>query len=420
MNRINVIIRGAGVLVVAGVLATGAYVVVEGGEYTANLYLAPSAANNCTGGRSATKINYSTAVTQNRVCTTWLQACIAATGGDEIGVRAGTYAEETPAAAATYLEDDCSDGAGNDVDPTAQAPDTSPAAVISNWATFECAEGQTRDSVIMDVKFFAPHDNNHAYIVGSCFLFGTIEYGIGSDTGLTTQNAIFDGVHIQGFQINGARNAWITNFEFGPVVACGQDGGPELEEFECDASGSVIGFFEHRWANRGNGSSDLQTQGRVNPNNNTHSENVLIENGWWHDSNSKSASSPDWHSGCGFVLDNESAATDNVIYRNILCERVVEKGFFMSDASGVTIENWQAGCPSDYLDNVGETNYGVEVCGQRTFSLNCAVNPCDNLLVRYNSFVTVMDFIDNTSVGVNVRAVGNLTNTYICPTDMAR
>jgi hypothetical protein len=381
---------------------------------TANLWLAPTASNNCTGGRSSTPVDYTTAVSQSRVCTTWSRACTAASGGDTVLVKAGTYNEETPAAAATYIEGDCSKGLGNDVDPTALAPGTTPVAAISNWVTFSCGDGETRDTVILNFKYFSPHGNNHMYVKGNCFLFGTIEYGIGSESGVTTQNAIFDGIHTQGFQINGARNVWLTNMELGPVVMCYQDG-VGVESQQCDATGSAIGFMEHRWANRGNGSSDLQTQGRVNPNNGTSSENVLIENVWWHDSQSKE--SIDLHTGCGFVLDNASAATDNVIYRNVVCERVVHQGMYISDSSGVTMENWQMTCPVEPLDNVGESNWGTANCNQRAFHVNCA-SPCSNILYRYNSSVSAVDWISNTDVGTNVRSVGNIANTHNCPSDV--
>lgn len=54
----------------------------------------PSAANNCTGGRSATAIDYATAVTQNRVCTNMIAAYNAANTGDLVLVRSGSYGNQ--------------------------------------------------------------------------------------------------------------------------------------------------------------------------------------------------------------------------------------------------------------------------------------------------------------------------------------
>lgn len=386
------------------------------GGYTANLYVSTTGgSSSCI--RSATKVDYATAAAGGNVCDGFSVACTAATGGDEVGVRAGTYAEEVPAEAATNIVGDCSDGLGNDVDPTAQPPGTDPGTVISNWVTFECANAAA-DEVILDVKYFTPLGNNHMYVRGNCFYFGQLQFDQEGGNGISVANVIFDDVHMQAFQVNGSDNIWITNSELGPVVLCGQDGGPEPEAAECDASGSAIGFAEHRWANRSLGSSDLQTQGRVNPNGDgVHSTDVVIENLWFHDSQSKDSAK--WHTGCMFLLDNFSAASDNVIWRNILCERVVHQGMYVSDASGLTIENSQVTCPTEPIDNtLNEAAYGVAACGQRSFHLNCFAG-CSNLLVRYNSFVTAVDLIGNTDVGTNVRMVGNVAYSYTCPTDVA-
>jgi hypothetical protein len=92
-DRINVIIRGAGVLVVAGVLATGAYVVGDGGE-TANLYMV-AGQGACT--RSATLVSFEDSAAPDARCGTLQAAYDASTTGDLILVRddGGSYADVT-------------------------------------------------------------------------------------------------------------------------------------------------------------------------------------------------------------------------------------------------------------------------------------------------------------------------------------
>jgi hypothetical protein len=80
-DRIDVIIRGAGVLVVAGVLATGAYVVNEGDGETANLWLS-AGAGSCT--RSASPVNWDASSSPDARCGSMQEAYDASTTGDLI------------------------------------------------------------------------------------------------------------------------------------------------------------------------------------------------------------------------------------------------------------------------------------------------------------------------------------------------
>lgn len=414
-------IKTAGVTVGTIILVGVTVTLVPVGGATANLWLDASAANNCTGGRSSTPITYEAAVTGNNVCQKWSTACTTATGGDTVKVKDGTYAEETPGGAYTEITGDCSDATGNAVDPTAQAPNTDPGTVISNWVTFECADSGA-DEVILDVKYFIPSGNSHMYVKGNCFYFGTIMIDFEGANGTRASNFITDDVHMQGFQVNGGDNIWFTSssgqWEFGPVVLCGQDGGPEPEAGQCDATGSLIGFAEHRWANRSNGSSDLQSQGRVNPDaDSNHSTDVVVENVWWHDSQSKDSAPPgsDWHTGCGFVLDNVSADTDNVIYRNILCERVAHQGMYVSESSGVTVENMQIPCPVEPLDNVGESNWGTTNCNQRAFHINCTAGCSTSSSVTTTSSRRLTSSTTRTSAQTSGRSETSQTSTSPAP-----
>lgn len=91
MSRIDVVIRGAGVLVVAGVLATGAYVVTEGGgpdPGDANIWVDISG-GTCT--RSETPGDYVDAA----ACSTFQAAYNAASVGDTVRVKNGTYSPQS-------------------------------------------------------------------------------------------------------------------------------------------------------------------------------------------------------------------------------------------------------------------------------------------------------------------------------------
>lgn len=94
-DRINVVIRGAGVLVVAGVLATGAYVVNDGGEpATANAFVGATA-QTCT--RSSTPITYEEAEANGWVCGTFDAAydvANASADASTVLVKGGSYGEQ--------------------------------------------------------------------------------------------------------------------------------------------------------------------------------------------------------------------------------------------------------------------------------------------------------------------------------------
>lgn len=91
MSRIDVVIRGAGVLVVAGVLAGGgAYVIQDGGGEPepglANIWIDDDG-GTCTD--NASQVAYSDAA----ACGTWDAANDTCEGGDTVGVMSGNYAD---------------------------------------------------------------------------------------------------------------------------------------------------------------------------------------------------------------------------------------------------------------------------------------------------------------------------------------
>jgi hypothetical protein len=89
-GRIDVVIRGAGVLVVAGVLAGGGAYVIGGGEEDAeaNAWV-DTTAQACT--RQASPVTYEEAEANGWVCGTFSAAYSAASGGDTIRAKAGNY-----------------------------------------------------------------------------------------------------------------------------------------------------------------------------------------------------------------------------------------------------------------------------------------------------------------------------------------
>jgi len=146
MKRLALAAGGLAAAVIAAGSLVGYNALTASATVTANVWLSPTG-NDSTATRSASPVGV-----QNPA-RTWSRACQLATGGDVIGVQPGTYPEEVPAQAATNIESDCSDGLGNAVDPTTLPAGTSPASAISKWVTFSCAD-ETRDSVILDVKYF--------------------------------------------------------------------------------------------------------------------------------------------------------------------------------------------------------------------------------------------------------------------------
>lgn len=89
-DRINVVIRGAGVLVVAGVLATGAYIVNEEGEQEAAAAVwVDTTGQACT--RSATPITFEEAQSNGWLCDNITDGYNEASAGDTVRVKAGDY-----------------------------------------------------------------------------------------------------------------------------------------------------------------------------------------------------------------------------------------------------------------------------------------------------------------------------------------
>lgn len=90
-GRIDFVLRGAGVTVVAGVLATGAYVVGGGGgdPLTANLWV-----DTTTSGNTCVDHGSLTAYATNDACNSFDAAWDAAEAGDIIRVKAGSYGSQ--------------------------------------------------------------------------------------------------------------------------------------------------------------------------------------------------------------------------------------------------------------------------------------------------------------------------------------
>lgn len=93
MPRKDVVIRGAGILVVAGVLAGGgSYVVGGGGEAAAANAWVNTSAQTCT--RSSTPITFEQAQTNGWLCGTFDAAWDAMSAGDTARVKPGTYSTQ--------------------------------------------------------------------------------------------------------------------------------------------------------------------------------------------------------------------------------------------------------------------------------------------------------------------------------------
>jgi hypothetical protein len=295
MSRIDVVIRGAGVVVVAGVLAAGgSYVVGGGGEaVSANLYaVAPASSDGSTSCvRSSTELSYADALAANAVCkgngtssTSWDVACKAATGGDEVGVMPGTYGFVT---SGNYLmggpqstgvnasEYDCSDGTGVDYDPNWREKGDAEAS-LANWVTFkpgvDC-QGTPNVNFAMSTgggRATFSSANWHLIIGsapgdttgpgGECINFNRTIYVFDRNSVVSASNArpsniMFRGkspserMQMYGLELRGVKNLLIENVDYGPSLQCVSQNGPASpESIRCNPSGP---YFESVYANNG-------------------------------------------------------------------------------------------------------------------------------------------------------------------------
>jgi hypothetical protein len=418
-SRITATVIGAAILI-------GGYAVVLGGgePISANAWVSPSAVGSCT--RSSTLITYAVAEANGWVCALPQTACVAATGGDIVGVRPGTYEP----AIQRFITSDCSDGLGNDVD-----WNTSPYADLSratNWVTFKCEGG--RNAVTSGLAGFTIKANAHVIFDGGpdkCFyLRGSVSFGEGGDATTTTKNLALYRVHQDGIRNWGAQNTLILDSEIGPTVKCGKEGDANVADFsECESSNP---YWESQWANYGTTSANCLTSGVTTcggSSNATAMEPIVgtntgrsvptgsrMEGNWIHDQQTKDVVK--WHPGCLLVYDvpSGSAANTFVFTRNV-CERMAVQQVQLENGDGTTISNNWFGLPLGVPEQESGS-YTVEKTTQVSFKMKTDLGGGNwwspqNVTVAYNTFAGGSHVPWTSSADpitfTNVKFIGNLT-----------
>jgi hypothetical protein len=468
--RKDVVIRGAGVLVVAGVLAAGgSYVVDEGGgggeAVTANLFIQQTAGStSCV--RSSSLLEYDDALSANAVCkgngstnTGWDVACDAATGGDIVGVMPDVYVPK-PAATSAMMSGtaDCSDGAGADYDPNYAEKGNSPAS-LDDWVTFvagEDCEGDPNISFSYPMNFYSR--DFHLIVKGECFNFNRTVY-VATGGVAIPQNLIFRGtsaaarMNMYGLQVAGAKNVMFSHIDYGPNVQCAaNDTNATPAYFRCDPSGP---YFESLFATIGTnaagctpndtglcagyfpGGSPAGSPEFVEPyfhqgsiTGNPLYENLRLDDFHVHDGQAK-GTGPGVHPGCFMFDGNQGAqgvAAHNFVMNNVSCERQVV-GIQSSDG-GFTLQNSYIACSVlDLAQTTGDWDNCSPTYSQGLGCINQSPpNPTttpgctqQNVLIRYNVFYddgggTALLIQPTTAGGAqtsfgaysNVRIVGNI------------
>jgi hypothetical protein len=467
----DVIIRGAGVLAVAGVLIGGGTDVVGGGggggeAVTANLFAVPpaSADGTTTCVRSATLKTYADALTANAVCkgstnyTSWEKACAAATGGDIVGVMPGAYAPAVPGQDWFLGGDllgaggDCSDGAGADYDPNYEEKGNAPAS-LTNWVTFVPGDTSGCPNISLTRPGNMGYGDWHLRFVGGCFNFNrTIVLNHGGSVSGEMSNIHFEGtsasdtMDMYGLEVKGCENCMFKHIDYGPNVQCAaNDANATPAYFRCDPSGP---YFEAPFATVGTnapgctpavtplcagyypGGSPAGNYEFVEPYFHQDSSglyaNLRLEDFHVHDGQAK-GTGVGVHPGCFMFDGNQGAqgvAAHNFVMDNVSCERQVI-GVQASDG-GFTLQNSYLGCPvQDLAQTTGDWDncsasyeWGIGCINQSppnpTTTPGCTQQ---NVLIRYNVFFPVSGgtgVLANTTTSVGLQtSFGAYSNVRI-------
>jgi hypothetical protein len=459
MSRIDVVIRGAGVVVVAGVLAAGGSYVVGGGggdPISANLFAVASGGTaSCV--RSSTLITYDQAVAAGggAICGSgngnagystqaFDNACWAATAGDIVAVRDGTYGSNGNGAIMDSGKD-CSDGSGADYDPNWQEKGDAEGS-LTNWVTFIPGQSPQNIKFTQWRKYFMG-GNYHTIFKGIDWNVAIFtNYGGESSTSQRAQNLHFvgnsrtDRALVYGIQLIGSRNIMFKNINNGPSIQCAKDEALVPANFRCDPAGP---WFESQYANIGTASAGC-TPDATGPAcggffTDGWSEayihdisagvpylNIRLENFINHDQQGKQFGAG-VHPGCLMSFDpgnSSSTASHNLVLDGYVCERATGATLQMGD-SGVTIQNSVFTCLVSFVSQTAPTGKWDQ-CAVSTGSpggLACKATggACTqtNVLVRYNiwkgesgqsPFVSPDQANEGGTYGShsNIRVIGNL------------
>jgi len=261
------------------------------------------------------------------------------------------------------------------------------AATIMDGAkaiTFVCAD----PSGLVTFDPAAPHliiaRASNVTLRGACFRFRNLMIGLGGDDAANTLNVVIDGVdrvvgsRTEGAEITGAK-ATIRNLQFGPSTLCyaqgttgtGQNGGTITSAMWCDPSIPV----EADYAAVGN-DNDISNQLYVHNNSGGVPSDVVLENIWLHDIQTKDAFN--LHTGCGQVWQGSGS----FVLRDSLYERCAILGILFVDADNVSLERNSLGPPMEPFSNTGGA---IVEAGDFAKEIICKEGDCVNWIVRGNT-----------------------------------
>jgi hypothetical protein len=447
-SRITATVIGAAILI-------GGYAATQGGggaEAQANVFAVASGGSpNCL--RSSTLKTYAQAIEVNAVCgpgvrtsngsingTGFGNSCHAATAGDRVGVKNGTY---TPPGGGFLLDGnlDCSDGVALDYNPNWEEQGlASQESRLANWVTFVSADSTPAIRFQLGA-FVIPWGNYHMIWENIDINTGVkFNYG-GESAGQQAKNIIFRGssvdnlMTVYGIQIIGSKNILLQNINNGPSLQCAKNDANVPTAWRCNPSGP---WFESQYADWGvaTGSCNPESPGLdvecggwwayggtewaelfIHDGGSFDYENIRLENFFNHDQQSIQDSSCCAHPGCLMHIggDNGIITAHNTVLDHYVCERAAGASIQFSD-SGVTVQNSVFGCQVQSLENSGGDWDGT--CVANAFGMGSKIasggTGFDNVLIRYNYFgPTVGLLIQNDGVTFansfsNVRIVGNL------------
>jgi hypothetical protein len=430
-----------------------------GTEVTANLFaVAPSSSDGSTScARSSTLKSYSAALAANAVCkgngtstTSWDVACVAATGGDKVGVMPGVY---SVVGGGGYMmgesgATDCSDSTGADYDPNWEEKGNAEAS-LANWVTFvpgvDCGGSPNISfSETTPGRLSFAISNWHLIIQGSCFNFNRTLYIFDKNCVCgRPQNLIFRGesisqkMQLYGLEVRGARNLMFKNVDYGPNVQCAaNDSNATPAYFRCDPSGP---YFEDWLAAFGTNSPGCTPNGTgacagffdagggageyVEPYIHEGAgyglyTNVRLENFNVHDGTAKGTGGG-VHPGCFFIpISSSGTPSHNLVMDGVSCERQaigVQHGH-----SGVTVQNSYFGCPVQDLSQTSPQGKWDVCAGSYAVGVGCRIDLApgcvvSNVLYRYNVFfggstpgLSFNPPSSSSGTFSNVRAIGNI------------
>jgi hypothetical protein len=345
-------------------------------EGTANLWVDAgrgAAGASCT--RNSSAVTYSTAVSSGNVCDTFNRAYAVAADGDQIPVLAGDYPSQS-----RYFDS---------------------TVVHATPVTFTCVAHASEASVTFDAARFIIFKANGLGISGRCFRFQLIDFGESRGNAL---NITLDNIHMESFDLAGAKNVTIKNSQIGPSVACTIGTGTSSD---CGQRGAV---WPETWYaskripadNEGNGQAQIRG-GTYDP-----PTGINLLNNYFHDFHTRSSQ----HAGC---LQSQRGGTLNWTIVGNAFERCTSQDvLFDSNAddvtySGLTIENNFFGYTSSFDSNSQQTEgsgYGWKFKTQGTTPLTMS-----DVTVGYNAF-TKGFAINSTAYAQlsysNVKVIGNV------------